>query len=220
MAKEEKKEEKKTSGIVRVEVTCEGSRPVLMDRMPREVLVDVLLHGKRPPAKKDREPVDIAREKIYRADGSGSAIGIPMENLFAALKNAGRHVRYDARRAITGGNGSMLPSILQLEAPDPSSPDFLPFAGLTKDGPDKEGWDVDVRQGRQGVQEVAVCVVRPMFRKWTFKVIAQIDLDQLSEETYKKLFSEAGVKSGLGSMRPQKGGNFGMFKVIDWNHLS
>lgn len=201
-------------GIVRVQITCEGIRPLIMDRMPQEVLIEQLLHGKRPPANKDRKPEDIALEKVYRANGKGSAIGIPGVNLYAALKNAGRFVKYDARRSITSGSGSMLPSVLQL------LDDFIPLIDLAKIGPFKEGWEVDVRQGRQGAQKIAVCVVRPIFRAWKFAFTTTMDLDKLSEETYKSLVREAGVRSGLGSMRPERGGNFGMFNVTSWQEVS
>ena len=54
---------------------------------------------------------------------------------------------------------------------------------------------------------------RPQFDKWSCKVSAEYDADLLTEEDIINLVDRAGFGVGLNEMRPEKGGDFGRFRI-------
>ena len=54
---------------------------------------------------------------------------------------------------------------------------------------------------------------RPMFEQWKFRVSAIVDYDLLNESNVVNLVNRAGFSCGVGEMRPERGGEFGRFKV-------
>jgi hypothetical protein len=54
---------------------------------------------------------------------------------------------------------------------------------------------------------------RPEFKKWKVKITMIIDADLLQVEDVLNLVDRAGFGSGIGEMRPQKGGDYGRFKL-------
>jgi hypothetical protein len=54
---------------------------------------------------------------------------------------------------------------------------------------------------------------RPEFRDWTAKLIFEIDTELLTVEDVVNLLNRAGFGVGVGEWRPEKGGEFGRFKV-------
>lgn len=55
---------------------------------------------------------------------------------------------------------------------------------------------------------------RPSFIDWECKIPLSININLLSVEDVMKVFGVAGLAIGVGDWRPQRGGNFGMFKII------
>jgi hypothetical protein len=66
----------------------------------------------------------------------------------------------------------------------------------------------------------AVCIVRPMFELWAITFTVLMDIEELAEDTFLRLFTLAGTRIGLGDFRPQCKGTFGKFAVIRWDKLS
>jgi len=54
---------------------------------------------------------------------------------------------------------------------------------------------------------------RPEFRSWAVEITAEIEADALSVETLLTLIDRAGFGVGIGEWRPEKGGEYGRFKV-------
>ena len=196
---EEKSDNGKPKGEVKIQVECQGKSPLLMQAMSVETIVNVLIRRQRQPAKTDLSLEEMAETCLYRENGN---IGIPATNLFSCLIEAGRHVAFSGKTKISTKDSTLLPSFLSIEEM------FLPLTGAGK-------WKPDVRRG-QMKDGTAVGIVRPMFKEWGFKVTLMVDLSETTEATVKRLLEIAGRRVGLCSFRPQKRGPFGQFKISKW----
>jgi hypothetical protein len=54
---------------------------------------------------------------------------------------------------------------------------------------------------------------RPQFDSWSVRVRAEYDADLLNENDIINLVDRAGFGVGLNEMRPEKGGDFGRFRI-------
>lgn len=199
-----------------VRVLCRGISPILMDQMTEETL-DSLATSVRQNKPKDRPFADVAEEKIYR-DPMTERIGIPSEMLFACLVAAGRKVK-NGKSQISTATSSTVPDFLEI-------PDFFfPFLGIPENveprsEDERQHWKVDKRRGRLPINGTAVCLIRPRFNNWEFKVTVIYDADKIDGSTLKALFVNAGSGQGLGSFRPNCRGTFGKFVVVSWEETA
>jgi hypothetical protein len=186
-----------SSGLVTVTVTCRGVTPLLMNRIPPETLEQVRTKAKKPKtAQRPAVPRDEALPKLY-VTAAGDPY-IPAENLLSCLVAAGQSVRLDGKRQVSTAKSTVLPAFLSLEDR------FLPlFVHGTGEPPD---WEVDE----------LVCLVRPRFDQWAFRVTATVDLDEIGINIIRELFDTAGKRIGLGDFRPSRKGMFGKFVVVGW----
>jgi hypothetical protein len=189
--------------LKKIVVRCTGISPLLMNPMTEDTL-DQLYGGASARKRKDTErpQKDVAAEKVIR-DAEGN-IGLPVEYLFSALVNAGRFVKYDAKKNISNATSTLIPSFMSIEE------FFLPFADQ------KVEWKVDKRRGRLAASGVAVCIIRPRFEQWSFTVTIEINDTEIAEDKVKELFRYAGGAVGLGDFRPACKGPFGRFTVDEW----
>jgi hypothetical protein len=77
-----------------------------------------------------------------------------------------------------------------------------------------------MQQGRNPNGGEAVCCVRPMFEHWAFFFHCLLDLDELPEDTYIRLFGLTGTRIGLCDFRPARKGSFGQFVVVKWERVT
>lgn len=185
-----------------VRVTCEGTRPLLMEPMSDETL-EHLLKGTRPSGKRDIEPQKVAEGKLYRDPETGK-LAIPADNFWACLVQAGTLVSYKGKRNISNAEESLLPGVMNVKE------DYLAFT-------DGDGYVVDKRRGRLD-NGTAVCIVRPKFNRWGFSATLEIEDDQIGVEKIKELVETAGRFKGLGGFR--KKGRFGRFRITNWEVIS
>ena len=61
---------------------------------------------------------------------------------------------------------------------------------------------------------------RPRLNQWAMEFALEIDEDMINSQTVHQLLSEGGSKIGLGDFRPDKGGPFGRFLVVNWAVLA
>lgn len=186
----------------KLRVKFEGKTPILFSRMTKDE-IEAITTGIRKPIAPDRDPREVAAERLYQKDGRP---GIPYHMFYTCLVEAGRKVKFGPRTNITTSRGTNLSSFLTLRE------DFYPFE-------DNSSWEVDIQMGvisNRG-QRVAIPIIRPRFDKWSFTVTAEIDDKRVALETVRALFEEAG-QIGLGAWRPSspKPGPFGQFKIIEW----
>lgn len=191
--------------VMIINATIKSVFSLLMNRMSDETLEGLRT---RVHAPKDREitPEQDAAPKIYRRDGDKGPMGIPSINLYAALKHAGRSVQYSGKKNISTAEGTLMYSFMSIKG------DFLPFKNVNENG--DVPWVADKRRGT--CQDIAVCIVRPLIAEWELDVTFQVNGKMVKEKTIRDLVEKAGMVSGLGDFRPNKGGPFGRFAVAKW----
>ena len=60
---------------------------------------------------------------------------------------------------------------------------------------------------------------RPRFDVWSMTFDLQINEDILDAETVYMLLKEGGERIGIGAFRPEKGGPYGLFNIVEWGVL-
>lgn len=186
----------------RVRVYCIGSSPLLINAVQDELLEERRT-GKKSAKLKDRSREAEAKDKLYLVDGIP---GIPADNLFSCLVEAGRRIPYEKKSNISTAISSSLPWVLSIEE------DFLFFP------PEWRKWHPNVKRGvnPNGGEMVAIC--RPLFSKWGFCCTVVLEDKPVVEKTFRQLFDLAG-RIGLCDFRPARRGRYGCFKVIQWENL-
>ena len=61
---------------------------------------------------------------------------------------------------------------------------------------------------------------RPRFNTWGAEISLEIDPQIIESDTVMQLLTEGGKRIGIGDFRPERGGPFGRFAVIQWAELS
>ncbi|MBI4276729.1 hypothetical protein HY629_02725 [Candidatus Uhrbacteria bacterium] len=183
-----------------IEIVCKGTTPLLMNAFHTEDYVRRRAPSIiRCPVPETKTLEEMARRRLF-TDERGR-IGIPAVNLFAALRHAGREVKFFGRRMVSTQSRSMLSSFLAIEE------EFLVFTSPRK-------WVADVRKGAM-LKDCSkiIGIVRPRFDKWGFRATLRVDLNQVSVELVRELLVKAGIRAGFCSFRPACNGVFGQFKV-------
>ncbi len=198
-------------------ITLKGQTPLLLHAMTQETLLGLLNKGagknkneaKGTPTHKDGTPdlEAICRQHLYTDPCDESKLVLPSTMLFAAMREAGRQFKL-GKQQISTRDSTTLPSFfsileehLQLMNPDTGEP---------------AKWEVDVRRGVNQANKAAVCAVRPIFRRWGVTFTASINTDRCEDTLVRSILDEAATAVGVGSFRPQRGGPFGRFTVVNW----
>lgn len=188
----------------RVRAYIIGTSPLLMNPVPDQVLEDQRT-GTKTAKNRDKSRENEAGEKIYKRDG---VIGIPVDNLYSALVEAGRSVPYEKKSNVSTADSSKLAAILRIEEEWLA----IPPQWATK-------WFPNVKRGTNpnGGEMVAIC--RPLFAKWGFTATLQLKRAPVSEQNFQRLFEVAGSAIGLCDFRPNCRGRYGQFTVAKWEFL-
>jgi len=188
------------SKINTYKVRCIGISPILMNPATDELLDE--LEGGAGARKAKALGVsskDKAEKKIIRSEKD--EIGIPVEYLFSCLREAGRKVSYDGKSKISTKESTFLPALMAI------TNNFLPFLNQ------KAEWFVDRRRGKLPKDGTTVCIVRPRVNEWAFDVTIEVDEGEIHVDKIKELFKRAGTMVGLGDFRPSCNGQFGRFRL-------
>jgi hypothetical protein len=62
---------------------------------------------------------------------------------------------------------------------------------------------------RQGIQRS-----RPLLEQWALETELSLDPDPVPPDVFAQIFGYAGARQGLGDLRPEKGGEYGRFRVV------
>jgi hypothetical protein len=189
--------------------------------MSREKLLNILLRIPEP-AVTDKSLEERAAEQIYRNEEG--RIGLPTKMLRKSLVLAGTKVQLKGKTNVSKADGStLLYSFLWISEP------FAVFenipGGLSEEEErGKKYWRVSFERGAQtqtrGQKGGAAPIVRPEIPQWEATVTIQYDEKRVNEKTIRALFDEAGLNQGLGSWRPNKGGDHGQFEVVEWTDIT
>ena len=190
----------------KITATIIGISPLLMNRMSEDQLLNLRLKKKKPKGHVSQDdPRKEAQAKIHTDCATGKPC-IPANMLMSALIGGGQFIRLDGKRQLSTKNSTVLPGLLILDGTHfPLTP---------------TDWEVDIQQGRNPNGGEAVCIIRPRFDKWGFKVTFILDEDGLSEGQARELFDIALSRVGLGDFRPQRKGTFGRSRIDRWEVIT
>lgn len=195
-----------TNKLLRVDVTCKGVTPLLMNRMSDEQLWAIHYKEKSPKMAPKGSPREVAEPRAYVSlDGE---LYIPGRCLWACLVAAGQFVRLDGKRQVSSAESTNLTGLMGIGV-GPQEPVLL----------GTKQWEVDMQKGTNPNGGEAVPIVRPRVDVWQFTLPITIFTDQISEDKIRELFDVAGIRRGLLDFRPQRKGIYGQFKVLSWKRV-
>ncbi len=192
--------------LKQIRLECEGVTPLLMKPIPAPVL-DAIRRGVQVQVKKDWTIEDEARSLVYR--GSNNAIILPRPNIYACLVDSGTKIKYKGRSNISTKESTVFPMLCTIVD------EYLVlgvFEGENFTPLTESDWVPDLRPGRNDKGQI-VPIVRPKFPRWGFKLVLNIDTDEIDVSKVKELVRVAGRAYGLGSFRPSRKGDFGQFRI-------
>lgn len=197
----------KNGGLVNVSCTITGITPLLLNAMPRDVLLSIYTKKKTAKTAERDDPADVAASHVHRLANGDPCV--PPRMLYASLIAAGIFIRLDGKRQVSTKSETNLPGLLMLSSVE------LP---LTVPGSsDPASWEVDIQQGRNPNGGEAVCIIRPCFYKWELRPEFQVDTSVFAIESARQLVELAGRRCGIGDFRPNRKGTFGQFAITLWD---
>lgn len=183
-------------------VSCEGTAPILFHN---------------PATRDDSKLKDAADEVVAEAclyKNEKGEIGLPADNLYACLRNAGTMVSITMNgkkiKITTGGRSkskgskqsSLLHGFLRIQEL------FIVLKG--------DKWGVDKRFTINPTTGGMNSTVRARMNNWAFSVTVEYDESFISEAEVQKLFETGGRWFGLGTFR----GPFGSFRIVKYEKVS
>jgi hypothetical protein len=156
---------------------------------------------------KDEDPRDAAEKAAYR-DGDGS-LCMPGAAVSRLLREAGgAHKQRGSRKSLK----YVIPAAtLVLE-------DMIVLRD--DEGAPLTSFEVDSRPVVIPATKGRVMRHRPRLNKWAMEFTIEVDEDMIDASTIHQLISEGGAKIGLGDYRPERGGPFGRFQVVQWGVMA
>lgn len=189
---------------MKLEFTIEGTSD-LMTHNP----ISMFMNGSGKPGKAKKEPTreEVAELACYRlADGS---CAVPVLAPRGAMIEAAKSFKLK-------GSRSSLGALLTGCEVEP-----MEHVPIMRDGKPVTEYVIDSRRAVNKNTKGAIIVHRPKFAAgWriTFSIILDDGLFKISDEevreTLTEVLNDAGMRKGIGSYRPAKGGWFGRFKVV------
>ena len=64
-------------------------------------------------------------------------------------------------------------------------------------------------------REIALAKERPLLKEWVAEGMFEVDTDAIPLETFAQVIGYAGARQGLLDYRPEKGGEYGLFTVME-----
>lgn len=220
------------------EVEIEGTTPLLMHWDNIE-WADEMEHWKSRPENKKKSKAGDDRTPAFRWIGSvyndGKVVSIPAEIISPCLMQAGAMV------PVPGAKGSktfkaQTQSGMKIDAPyypliinGGTTIPYDKIAALMDEDSFPEHMQAVKKLGfklfikRAAVGSSKHVRVRPRFEEWKVKFQISVWDDQLTDESLRLIFENAGMFKGLGDWRPsspRKPGSFGMFKLNRMEQIS
>jgi len=187
-----------------IEVTIQGISPLLMNRFPAEVELQ-LENGTSSAFNRSAEsdtPRGQAEKKAY-IDTDGT-LYVPGTCIFAMLINAGIFHKV-GKNKLTTMKSSLVPAGLIVE-------DLICSLNTKK-------WEVDSRSiVNPSTRGRSICH-RPRVEDWSLMFTVDVDESMFNEKLVRALVDDAGKKIGLLDFSPRHRGPFGRFVVKKWTRL-
>lgn len=142
------------------------------------------------------------REWHVNAYRQGASVYYPIDNIHSCLYAAAKRFK---EGPVFVGNFVIQSCHFEHDMPD----DMDKAWEISMDPKDERSW-VDKRPVKVGMSRLIR--TRPVFHEWTMNVEFMTRVDEGLTERW---LNTAGTSIGLGDYRPQKGGLFGQFEVLD-----
>lgn len=185
-----KGERKGKNKMKTINVEIEGTSPLLMNRYNVEA---ELSRQKGRRITKTYDPEEEAEKAAYWGTGKKKELVIPAQILYASMLNGASFHKINRRSAKT-----MLAGSIRIEPMEIS-------LGTAK-------YEIDTRP--VVIQRARVLKSRAIIKKWKAKFKIVFNEKQIADiAPIKDVLIEAGMRIGLMDFRPQKGGQFGCFKI-------
>jgi len=187
-----------------IEVTIAGTTPLLQHRFAEDSEVSVGRATRRVNFKAEL-PRETAERSAYR--DVGGALYFPGAAISRLLREAGSgHKQRGSRRSLR----FVVPAAVMVL--DDAIPLFEADGGARA-----KDFEVDARPVTIPATKGRVMRYRPRLDAWAAKFRVRVNEDVLSAEVVHQLLVEGGQQIGIGDFRPERGGPFGMFRIIHWN---
>jgi hypothetical protein len=202
-------EVRRSGGWVEVQATLTGATPLLLNAMPRDVLLELAgVVDKKAKTAEKATPEDVARCHLHL--GPDGKPAIPSQMLYAAMINAGVFVRLDGKRQVSTKTETNLPGLMKLGF-EPL-PLYLPGSEERS-----ERYEVDIQRGVNPNGGQAVAIIRPCFYQWEIRPLFTVDRRVFDLKKAYELVTIAGARMGLGDFRPNCRGVYGQFIITSWD---
>lgn len=185
--------------MLRIGVTIEGLSAYVPHRFNEAAEVAVSGGTSRTSADK-LTPQERAASFLY-LDEKGKPI-ITQPAIFGAIIEAGKFHKL-GKSKITTLQTSLVPG-------------YIAIVGAHFPLIHKQPWKVDSRPVRIPATGGRIIEHRPMFDDWKTTFEIEVFEGGFSEQLTRQLVDDAGLRIGIGDMRPEKKGPYGRFKVIKW----
>jgi hypothetical protein len=172
--------------IKSMSITIKGSSPVLMHRFPLEEIVAI---DKKTPA----EQAEIA---AYR-NPETQELYMPSVNLQRSLVRAANYSKGKGRATLAKPAAACL-----LVTPE-------------RIGLGTKHFDIDSRAVVIAATRGRIVRHRPRLDSWQLTFTVEYDDSLLKETEVRCIIDNAGLRVGIGDFRPEKGGSFGRFVVVN-----
>ena len=184
---------------MQIEITIQGTSPLLMNRFTGENEVKVSNGMSTVQIGKKGTPREQAEKKAYKDDKGN--LYLPAPNIYAAIIAAGRFHKA-GKEKLTTKKTSLIPAgIFMLDTVVPLN---------------TKHFEVDSRSVVIPATGGRIMCHRPRLDNWACTFHLEIDEAMFDGKFVRLLVDDAGRKIGIGDFRPERKGPFGRFVVIKW----
>lgn len=186
--------------MLRISVTIEGLSPYVPHRFNEDA--EVAVSGGTSRTSIDKKTPQERAESFLYLDEAGNPI-IIQPSIFGAIIEAGKFHKL-GKSKLTTLQTSLIPGYLMVTGT------YFPIVHT-------QPWKVDSRPVRIPATGGRIMEHRPMFDDWKTSFDIGVFEGGFSEQLTRQLVDDAGMRIGIGDMRPEKKGPYGRFKVIKWD---
>lgn len=187
-----------------IEITIEGTTPLLCNRFTDEAM-EKATNGSTISTVGDRgTPKEIAEKKLYI--GHDGKPMIPQPNVFRAIMDAGKYFKA-GKSKVTTLKSSLIPACLSIDEIE------VPIIH-------NEPWTIDTRAVRIPSTGGRISTHRPCFHDWKLRFTVELDETVIGAKMLREIVDAAGKRVGLGDFRPDCKGPFGKFVVTNWQEIA